>query len=496
MKIFPDVSRHAAKPADLLAIACFADEKDFVSRSGLPDDSRKTITKALSSKKFSAKTGEHFFIPTPHLKEAGSLFLIGLGPKDKSSLENVRRASAKIISQAKSFQYKTICLDLDSFGEKFHAEETAVAIVEGARLSGYVFDKYKTKPNNSPTVEIFRLYSKNKSKLPALKRAVADAEIVSESVLFTRDVANEPANVLTPARFAQIAKQMASKNNLTCRVLAKNQIQKLGMGGVLGVSQGSANPPQFVILENKTRGSSKPLVLVGKGVTFDTGGISIKPSGDMDKMKFDMCGAAAVMGAMKAIANLRIPVKVIGLMPLVENMPGSTAQRPGDIIRCLNGKTVEVLNTDAEGRLILADALSYAERYHPRAIVDIATLTGACAATFGDQASGVMGTDPDLINQLKAIGQRTGERLWELPLWDEYFDLIRATYADIQNISKKHAGTITAGLFLKEFAGHTRSWAHLDVAGTAWADAPKPLSPIGATGVGVRLFVEWVKSCR
>ena len=301
---------------------------------------------------------------------------------------------------------------------------------------------------------------------------------------------------MTPAKLAQTAKEMAFKNNLKCKVLGKSEIKRLGMGGIIGVSQGSAQEPRFIILENKVKNPKfkNPVVLVGKGITFDTGGISIKPSNDMDKMKFDMCGAAAVIGTMKVVANLRLPIKVVGLTPVCENMPGGRAQRPGDIVRCLNGKTVEVLNTDAEGRLILADALSYAARYKPKAVIDIATLTGACAATFSDLASGLMGTDPELVGRIQAAGEYTGERCWELPLWEEYGELIKATYADIQNISKKSAGTITAGMFLKEFADHTQSWAHLDVAGTAWADNPKPLSPIGATGVCVRLFVRLLKS--
>jgi leucyl aminopeptidase len=252
-----------------------------------------------------------------------------------------------------------------------------------------------------------------------------------------------------------------------------------------------------VVLQNRVKaGASKdPIVFVGKGITFDTGGISIKPAGDMDKMKFDMCGAAAVVGAMKAIANLKLNVKVIGITPLCENMPDGNAQRPGDIITFYNGKTAECLNTDAEGRLILADALAYAKNFKPRVLVDIATLTGACSATFADLCAGLMSTDPALVTRLKEIGDKTGERMWELPLWDEYFPLIKATYADIQNISKKYAGTITAGMFLKEFADHTTSWAHLDIAGTAWNEGgAKPLSPIGATGIGVRWFVELAKS--
>ena len=438
---------------------------------------------------------------------AGKVISIGLGNKEKYTLEKARRAAAKAVSQAKGFSAgggpasggQALLVDIESFLGGLGLEDLTAAFVEGIRLSGYRFEKYKSKPSPKTTLKEISLSFKTKkssSEASAIRKAHREAEVISGAVYFTRDLANEPANVMTPPALAAAAKEMAKKNGLLFRVLGKEEMKKLGMGGILGVSQGSSFPPQLIILENKAGSKDqKPVVLVGKGITFDTGGISIKPSGDMDKMKFDMCGAACVIGAMKAAANLKLKVKVIGLVPVCENMPGSKAQRPGDIIRISNGKTVEVLNTDAEGRLILADALSYAKHFSPRAIVDIATLTGACAATFSDLASGVMGTDPELVAKIRQAGEKTGERCWELPLWDEYGELIRATYADIQNISKKNAGTITAGMFLKEFAEHTKSWAHLDIAGTAWNNgSPKPLSPIGATGVGVRLFVELLKN--
>lgn len=417
---------------------------------------------------------------------AGKTVTAGLGKKEKFTLEKARRAAAKLLLQAKTLKIKEFALDMASFGDRFSPEETAQAVVEGVRSADYRFDKYKSKPASSGLAELTLAFRSERGALQ-VRKAVQAAEAVSSGTYFTRDIANEPANVMTPPAVAAAAKAMAAKNGLLCRVLGKAEIKKMKMGGILGVSQGSSYPPQLVVLENKVRSKGAPIVLVGKGITFDTGGISLKPSVDMDKMKFDMCGAAAVMGAMKAIANLKLPVKVIGIAPVCENMPGSTAQRPGDILHISNGKTVEVLNTDAEGRLILADALSYAKRFKPRVLVDIATLTGACAATFGDKAIGLMGTDEDVVRRLKKAGEATGERCWELPLWDEYFELIRANTADIQNISKKNAGTITAGMFLKEFTEHTKAWAHLDIAGTAWTNA-------GATGIGVRLFVEFVKS--
>jgi leucyl aminopeptidase len=438
------------------------------------------------------------------------VILLDLGKKEKYTLEKLRRVVARALSQARSLGAASLAIEMQTLLGTFSEADGTRAAVEGARLSSYRFDKYKSKPGRSAihraptTVTLtFRRGAVTALLQSSIRKALREAEIVCDAVVFTRDLANEPANVMTPSALAAAVKTMARKNGLICRVLGKSQIKKLGMGGILAVSQGSSFDPQFIILENRIRAGArraapqhqKPIVLVGKGITFDTGGISIKPAGEMDKMKFDMCGAAAVIGAMKAIANLKLPVRVIGLTPVCENMPGSKAQRPGDIIRILNGKTVEVLNTDAEGRLILADALSYAKRFSPRSLVDIATLTGACAATFSDVASGVMGTDPELVGRIREAGERTGERCWELPLWDEYGELIRASYADIQNISKKNAGTITAGMFLKEFTEHTRSWAHLDIAGTAWNNgSQKLLSPIGATGVGVRLLVEWIKS--
>ncbi len=498
MKIQVHVATKSLKVAELLAIGCFEGEKNLsVKTPSLDAASRVKVQHLLAQKKFSGKTGETLLIPAAFVKGGGSLLVIGLGKKEKWNLERVRRAAARLLSQATSLKNNRVCFDLESFSEKNSLAEIAGAAVEGARLSSYRFEKYKSKPKPALDVEEFGLILGDSRMLKHVTSAVKEAEIVSEGVFFTRNLANEPPNVMTPDHLAESIRQMAVKNNLNCRILKKRDIAKLKMGGILGVSQGSAQEPRFVILENRPRSgkSVQPIVLVGKGITFDTGGISIKPSNDMDKMKFDMCGAAAVAGAMKVIANLNLPVRVVGLTPICENMPGGNAQRPGDIVRCLNGKTVEVLNTDAEGRLILADALSYAARYKPKALIDAATLTGACAATFSDLATGLLGTDPDLVQRIKEAGERSGERCWELPLWDEYFDLIKATYADIQNVSKKYAGTITAAMFLKEFADHTDSWAHLDIAGTAWNEAaPKPLSPIGATGVGVRLFVELVKS--
>ncbi len=269
-------------------------------------------------------------------------------------------------------------------------------------------------------------------------------------------------------------------------------MEALGMGALLGVARGSEEPPKFIIINYQgDRESNRPIAIVGKTITFDTGGISIKPSERMEQMKYDMSGGAAVLAAIKAAAQLKIPVNVVGFLPATENMPGGNAMKPGDVVKTLSGLTVEVINTDAEGRLILADALSYALRSRPSAIVDLATLTGACTVALGRNAIGLLGNHPGLLERVKAAGEASGERVWELPLWEEYFDQIKSDVADIKNVGGRGAGTITAAAFLRKFVDDT-PWAHLDIASTAWADEPRPYTPKGATGVGVRLLVQFL----
>jgi leucyl aminopeptidase len=269
-------------------------------------------------------------------------------------------------------------------------------------------------------------------------------------------------------------------------------MEKIGMGAILGVARGSLEPPRFIILEyGRARKGRRPIVLVGKSITFDSGGISLKPSEKMEQMKDDMSGGAAVLGALRAIAQLKLPLHVVGLLPATENMPSGTAIKPGDILKSLSGKTIEVINTDAEGRLCLADALTYAARYKPEAIIDLATLTGACVVALGNYAIGVMSRSPELMERIKRAGERSGERVWELPLWEEYNEQIKSDIADLKNVGGRGAGSITAGLFLHKFVGDY-PWVHLDIAGTAWIETDRPYCPKGATGVGVRLLVEYL----
>lgn len=308
--------------------------------------------------------------------------------------------------------------------------------------------------------------------------------------LRARELGNLPPNICTPAYLAKIAKELEQQfDSLAVEVLDQEQMRAMGMGSLLGVAQGSANPPYLIVIRHQGGGASKPMVLVGKGITFDTGGISIKPGAGMDEMKYDMCGAAAVFGTLEAVARMQLPLNVIGIVPAVENMPDGNSYRPGDVLTSMSGLTIEVLNTDAEGRLILCDALTYARRFEPRAIVDIATLTGACVVALGKFPHGLMSKHDDFADELLAAGQRVHDRAWRLPLWDDYQSQLDTGFADVANIGGKSAGAITAGCFLARFTDGLR-WAHLDIAGTAWDEGRKG----SATGRPVPLLTEWLIS--
>jgi leucyl aminopeptidase len=309
-----------------------------------------------------------------------------------------------------------------------------------------------------------------------------------------RDLQQRPGNIATPSFIADRAREVAEQLDLKITVFDRAQMRDENLHALLAVAQGSQEEPRFVVLEYNGGGDGRPLVLVGKGVTFDTGGISIKPADRMEEMKYDMSGAAAVIGAMHAIAQLGLKANVIAVTPLTENMPSGTALKPGDVIGSHNGKSIEIVNTDAEGRLILADALSWVSRYNPAAIVDCATLTGACVIALGHHAIGLMGNNGQLIDQVRAAGQRTGERCWPLPLWDEYREQIDSTVADMKNSGGRAAGAITAGWFLKEFVADETPWVHLDIAGTAYRDEAAPYLRKGAAGLPTRLLIDWVRA--
>jgi len=417
---------------------------------------------------------------------------VGAGKPGKFTPAELRRATGAAIRQLKSRSIAEAALFLDP---AYSGADYVSAAAEGAILGGFEPDRYKTDKQDAGSVERFTVVVADGS--PLLDAALERGRVTAEAQNFTRTLVNEPANRLTPIVLAEHARAMAEEFGLEYEVLDRERMTQLGMGSLLGVAIGSAEPPVLIVIRYRPASvppGSPHLGLVGKGVTFDTGGISIKPSDGMEKMKYDMAGGAAMIGAMRAIAQLKPAIPVTGLIPAVENMPGSRAQRPGDIVTSLSGKTIEVLNTDAEGRLILADALTYAQRLGCTHLVDAATLTGAIVVALGHVNVGLFASDDALRERVMLAAHAEGEKMWAMPVEDDYKDYLKSAFADIPNIGGRYGGAVTAAMFLKEFADPA-PWVHLDIAGTAWLDDAKPFLAKGPTGVPVRTLVrlamEW-----
>jgi len=440
------------------------------------------IKELYDSGEFSGKALEIAILHRPAGLKAKRLAVAGGGKRDKFDSAELRKLAGAAVRSLKAKGVRTIALSLD---EAFRSDDFVAAAVEGAILGDLEADRYKTDPKkNEKQVDSFAVLGGSQSGLDR-------GRILAEAQNFSRGLSNEPANALTPTLLAERARQMASEYGLECEVLDQDRMRQLGMGALLGVSQGSAEPPALIILryQPSTPAASKDhLGLVGKGVTFDTGGISIKPADGMEKMRYDMSGGANVLGAMRAIAQLKPAIPVTGIIPAVENMPGSKAQRPGDIVTSLSGKTVEVLNTDAEGRLILIDALTYAQRLGCTHLVDAATLTGAIVVALGNINIGAFSNNDAFCGKLIAAAKTEGEKTWQMPMDEEYKELLKSSFADLQNIGGRSGGSITAAMFIRDFVGEL-PWVHLDIAGTAWLDDAKPYMGKGATGVGLRTFV-------
>ena len=376
------------------------------------------------------------------------------------------------------------------------ARDTGQALAEGAILGGYRFDGYRTLEPGPPGLERLRLLAADARRLPALRSGVRTGIAIAESVAIARDLANEPGSTATPAWLATRARALAREAGLRVRVLGPSELEKQKMGAILAVGRGSANPPRLIVLEHGARRARRPTIaLVGKGITFDTGGISIKPAANMDKMKGDMSGGAAVLGAMRAVGLLKLPLHVVGVVAAAQNMPDGNAYLPGDIVKTAAGPTLEILNTDAEGRVVLADALHHATGFRPDAIIDLATLTGAKITALGNHCCALLGNDDDLIEKVRAAGDRAHERAWPLPLWDEHKQQIKGDVGDLKNTGGREAGSITAAALLSYFVGET-PWAHLDIAGNEFSSGSQPLAVQGATGFGVRLLLELLRHWR
>ena len=466
----------------MLAVGLFKDET-------LPETLTGAAETALSDGDFSGKEGETSLLYPGDDMAASRLLLVGLGDRASYTPEKLRRTAATVAKKARSTKLQSAAFVLPAL-DGVDVESTARAAAEGAVLGLYRFDRYKTGEKNDHEVsEITLALEEGDDEQEASRGADAGEKLASGATL-ARDLANEPSNTATPEYLAETASGIAERHGMSVTVLDKPGIEEEGLNGLATVGRSATNEPRFIVLEHRKGGDGAPLVLVGKAVTFDSGGISIKPSGGMDEMKFDMSGGAAVLGAMETVGALDLPLNVVALVPATENLPDGDAFKPGDVLTLHSGKTTEILSTDAEGRLILADALSYARRYEPAAVIDCATLTGACVIALGHHASGLMGNDEDLISEVQTAGEKSGERAWPLPLFEEYTEQIKGDTADIKNTGGRPGGALTAGAFLKEFAADY-PWAHLDIAGTAWGRT-NSYTPKGATGTPARLLVEFL----
>lgn len=426
---------------------------------------------------------------------ARRVLLVGLGKAEKLHIDGVRQAAATAARKARDLGVTHIHTIVHGAGiGGLDPARAAEAVVEGTLLGLYRFHELKTQLEDvRPDVETLTLVEYDPSRCDALRTGARAGEIVATSAMLARDLINRPANEATPTALAETAQTLATEVGMRCEVLEQAELEVLGMHTLLSVAQGSAHPPKLVALEhNAGRDDLPTIVLVGKGITFDTGGISIKPSQGMEAMKGDMGGAAAVIGAMRAAALLDLPLHVVGLAALAENMPDAKATRPGDVVRSHKGLTVEIINTDAEGRLVLADALSYAAKFHPAAMFDIATLTGGRIIALGDQAAAVMGDDA-LCQRLRDAGEATGERTWPLPLFEEYAEQIKSEVADVKNVGGREASTIIGGMFLSKFVPEGVPWVHIDIAGLALTDKDRPYAPKGGTAFGARLLIEMLR---
>jgi leucyl aminopeptidase len=424
--------------------------------------------------------------------KAERVLLVGVGKADGVTAEKLRRAGGTTARQAAKLRASSATFALPA--TSVAVADGARAVAEGAVLGAYTFTELKAAPADQPApvaLADLRIVVAGDGDRATAEESARVGGVVGRAANRARNLGNLPGNVATPSHLASVAEEIGGRFGMKVTVLGPAEMEAEGMGALLAVARGSDEEPRFIVIEHRGGAEGeKPLVLVGKGLTFDAGGISIKPAAGMEEMKFDMCGGAAVLGAMQAVGELGVKANVVAIVPSSENLLGGRAMKPGDIFRAASGKTIEVVNTDAEGRLILADALHYAKRFDPAAVVDAATLTGACVVALGHQASGVMGNDDALVEELRRAGDRSGERCWPLPMYDEYREQIRSDYADIKNSGGRPAGAISAGWFLREFVDFP--WAHLDVAGTAYGDGKLAYLSKGSTGAPTRLFVEWV----
>jgi leucyl aminopeptidase len=472
--------------ADLLIVPVFTGED---LGPGLKET---RLAEVYAAARLTGKKGETLLVPRRPSDRfaAEAVLLVGVGAKQEFDLTSLRRSIAKAIGGARRFA--TVATTVAQAFTGASATEAVQATVEGIGLGAYRFDRYKKASGDAVELKKAIVLISARTDAKAAKAAAKTGAVIVDAVCLARDLVNTPAGDMVPATLAKRAREIATEAGLTCKVWTDAQLKAGGFGGILGVGQGSAHPPRMIELTYRGAGSAKPLGLSGKGITFDSGGLSLKDAAGMETMKSDMGGAASIIATMQAVARLKLKINIVAAIPCSENLPSGSAQRPGDVIRHRGGTTSEVLNTDAEGRLVLADALAYIAEKKPQCIVDTATLTGACVVALGTDIAGAFSNDDVLAQQLVAAGTEAGEPIWQMPMWKDYRQLIDSKVADIKNTGKRYGGAITAAWFLAEFVGDT-PWVHLDIAGPAFQEAAHDLGPAGATGVPVRALVRWIQ---
>ncbi len=473
-----------------IVVGVFEGHKLSESAAALDSASGKYLTQVLKRGDLEGKAGATLMLHHVPKVPAERVLLVSLGKERDFSEAPFRGALAAAVKALRGTGAAdaTICLTdlpLKRRDAGWKVEQAVLAVMDGT----YRFDRMKSKAGAArAALKKVTLHVAQRGDVAEGQAAIARAQAIAAGVAFAKDLGNLPGNVCTPTFLAEQALAMGKEHGLKVEALEKKQIEKLGMGSFLAVAQGSREPPRFIVIEHMGgRKDERPVALVGKGITFDTGGISIKPAAEMDEMKFDMCGAASVLGTMKAIALMKLPLNVVGVVPTTENMPGGNAIKPGDIVKTMSGQTVEILNTDAEGRLILCDALTYVEKYKPAAVVDIATLTGAMVIALGHVATGLFANSDPLARELLQAGETAWDRAWHMPLWDDYQDQLKSNFADFPNIGSRAGGSITAACFLSRFT-KSYPWAHLDIAGTAWKSGAEK----GATGRPVAMLTHFL----
>ena len=490
MEVRAEFAKFYDVEADALVVTIYEGEKaDDGALKELDERTGGIVSEMLGTDEMRGKQNDTVYLYRPGNIRAERLLLVGAGKREDFSLDTVRKVTGSAARFLRGKGARKMAILRRS---QLDIGNSAQAAVEGVLLGLFEPDMYKTESKEERRIDELILVAASSGSEDALAQGVERGRIIGEAVNFARELSNEPSSILTPSELAERAKETATRFGLDIDVLDEARMKELGMGALLGVARGSDEPAKMIVLRHNGNEADPNLIaIVGKGITFDSGGISIKPAEGMEKMKYDMSGAAATLAAMRAIAQLKPRANVIGVMPTAENMPSGRAYKPGDVLRAMSGKTIEVINTDAEGRLILADAISYARKLGATKIIDLATLTGAVSIALGTVNVAILGNDQLFIDEVRGAAREVGERFWQLPMDKDYRDMIKSDIADIKNSSGRNAGTITAAYFLREFAEDT-PWVHLDIAGTAWENDRKPYMSKGPTGIAIRTLINYV----